>query len=235
MRFRDIPKFTRSAGYMVHVTLDALVRHYQNYVDHYGLDVSPDFQRGNVWTRQQQVRFMEYFLKGGTSGLDIYCNSPTWQHGDLSPENKETWFVLVDGKQRIEAALAFLNNEYPIFDGAYFRDFEDNPRLAQGTFRWHVNDLKTREEVLQWYLDLNTGGTVHSDDELDKVRAFLKDGTDYVKPSTEEIRANARMDREIIQAEIRYRAELEETRARESAERDARAALKPKKSPRKSR
>ncbi len=47
-RFQDIPMFTRSAGYMVNVGLDALARHYTHYVMHYGLDVSPDFQRGYV-------------------------------------------------------------------------------------------------------------------------------------------------------------------------------------------
>ena len=146
MRFADIPRLTRSASYMVHVGLDYLVAHYVRYVEHYGLDVSPDFQRNYVWTLQQKIRFIEYTLRGGTSGLDIYCNSPTWQNGDLGPDYSGTWLVLVDGKQRLDAALGFLNNEFPVF-GAFYREYEDRMRVAQCHFRWHVNDLQTREEV----------------------------------------------------------------------------------------
>jgi hypothetical protein len=36
-----------------------------------------------------------------------------------------------------------------------------------------VNDLKTKAEVLQWYLDINSGGVVHTETELEKVKRLL--------------------------------------------------------------
>lgn len=225
MRFLDIPQFTRSAGYCVNIGLDHLARHYYRYVDHYGLDVSPDFQRGYVWTPEQKVRFVEYMLRGGVSGLDIYTNCPTWQHGHIGADNPDSWFVLVDGKQRLDAALGFLNNEFPVF-GHYFREFTDRPRITQCNFRWHVNDLKTREECLQWYLDLNSGGTVHTSDELDKVRALINAGGTYVRPSAAEIRRVAHVDRTIFEEVLREDREYEEKRAAAQA---AAAAAAPKK------
>ncbi len=39
---------------------------------------------------------------------------------------------------------------------------------------FQVNDLLTREEVLQWYIDLNTGGTDHTDEEINRVKEMLK-------------------------------------------------------------
>jgi hypothetical protein len=39
---------------------------------------------------------------------------------------------------------------------------------------WHVNDLKTREEVLIWYLEMNSGGTPHTKEELDRVKRMLE-------------------------------------------------------------
>ena len=36
------------------------------------------------------------------------------------------------------------------------------------TIRVVLNDLQTREEVLQWYLELNTTGVPHSKEELDR-------------------------------------------------------------------
>ena len=41
-------------------------------------------------------------------------------------------------------------------------------------FVFHVNYLKTRREVLEWYLQLNGGGTPHSQKELDRVRGLLE-------------------------------------------------------------
>lgn len=231
-RFEDIPTFTRSAGYTVNIGLDYLMHHYLRYVDHYGLDVSPDFQRTYVWNPEQKVRFMEYMLRGGTSGLDIYVNGPTWQHGALDIDRQDTWLVLVDGKQRLDAALGFLNNEFQVF-GAYYRDFTDKPRITQCNFRWHVNDLQTREEVLQWYLDLNTGGTVHTEDELSKVRALIQAGGAYVRPSPDEIRKNANLDREAIQVVMADEKRREEEDVRRRAEREAAEAAMPKKRGRK--
>jgi hypothetical protein len=228
-RFQDIPQFTRSAGYMVNVGLDYLARHYARYVVEYGLDVCPDFQRGYVWRPEQKVRFMEYMLRGGLSGLDIYINGPTWAHGRLGPEHPESWLVLVDGKQRLDAALGFLNNEFPIFDGVYHRDFTDHPRITCCNFRWHVNDLATREECLQWYLDLNTGGTVHTEEELGRVRDLITKGEAYVRPPHEVVKEQARIDRPIF-AEV-FKEIAEETARRDAATliREAEAAnLKPK-------
>jgi hypothetical protein len=45
--------------------------------------------------------------------------------------------------------------------------------MIRHTFDFIVNDLRTRKEVLQWYLDLNTGGTIHTSDEIEKVKRLL--------------------------------------------------------------
>jgi len=218
-RFQDIPTFTRSAGYMVHVGLDYLARHYTRYVVEYGMDVSPDFQRGYVWRPEQKTRFMEYMIRGGTSGLDIYINCPT--QGRMGPEYPEGWCVLVDGKQRLDAALGFLNNEFPIFGDNYFRDFTDSPRMTQSNFRWHVNDLHTRAECLQWYLDLNSGGTVHTEDELSKVRDLISEAAPYARPAYENILEQANLNRPIFDEIKREMTEEKERIEKAQAEREA--------------
>jgi hypothetical protein len=69
--------------------------------------------------------------------------------------------------------LGFLWGEFKVFE-SFYGEFTDTPRLMQGRFHFHINDLRTRAEVLQWYLDLNTGGTVHSDEEIEKVKKLLE-------------------------------------------------------------
>ena len=78
-------------------------------------------------------------------------------------------FYLVDGKQRLQAVRLFLNNKIKAF-GYYYNEYEDELHLIGPDFLINVNDLATREEVLQWYLDLNSGGVVHTEEELNKVK-----------------------------------------------------------------
>jgi hypothetical protein len=186
----------------------------------YNLDVNPDFQRSYVWTLEQKVRYVEFILRGGQTGRNIYTNCPGWVHGERCN------FVLVDGKQRLDATLGFLNNEFQVFNGNYYRDYTD--RLPfDARFRWHVNTLETREHVLQWYLDLNQGGTIHTPAELDKVKALLRDKVPYIEPTPDELLTAAGMHREAIQAALKVIQDEEAEMARRNEERAALKAAKP--------
>ena len=168
MRFQDIPKFTRNAGYHVTVSWRYLESHIKE-AQQWGsaiLDLDPDFQRAHVWTEQQQIRYIEYILRGGMSSRAIYLNCAGWGYSYEGP------YVLVDGKQRLQAVRRFLANEIPAF-GARIDEYTDKLHMDY-SFDWYINDLATRAEVLQWYLDLNSGGVVHTSDELAKVKTLLE-------------------------------------------------------------
>lgn len=38
-----------------------------------------------------------------------------------------------------------------------------------------VNDLKTEKEVLQWYVDMNSGGTPHTNEEIERVKKMIQE------------------------------------------------------------
>ncbi len=167
MKFSEIPKFTRTANYHIDVGLEYLEKYINDQIKELKLQLCPDFQRGHVWTQEQQIAYVEYLLQGGKSGRDIYMNIT----------NMSTWtgeFVLVDGLQRITACLAFLHNEIPVF-GTYYNQFEDRLRMAGIGLSININDLKTKKEVLKWYLEMNSGGTPHTKEELDRVKNMLKE------------------------------------------------------------
>lgn len=164
-RFQAIPQFTRQAPYHIDVPWHGLERQLAEYIEQ-ELDLDPDFQRGHVWSEQQQIRYVEFILRGGMSGKDIFTNHPNWHRATL-----EGPFVLVDGKQRIAAVRRFLADEIPVF-GSRYSEYEDRLPL-QARFTWHVNDLATRAEVLRWYLEINFAGTPHTPEELARVEALL--------------------------------------------------------------
>lgn len=166
-RFQDIPQFTRSGSYEINVHLSRLPKILGEYETDYDLQRNPDFQRGHVWTTEQQTHYVEFLLRGGQSSRIIYFNHPGWHRTSI-----EGPFVLVDGLQRITACERFFRNEIAVF-GYYYSQYGDKTGLV--SLRFNVNDLPTRKDVLQWYLDLNSGGVVHTTDEIDRVKRLLAD------------------------------------------------------------
>lgn len=173
-KFKDIPQFTSGGCYQCNYPLTSLVKYIEEEVETMGLQLNPDFQRGHVWTEEQQIAWLEYHLRGGKSGNTIYLNNPFW-HNVLSPKQTDyTDYVCVDGLQRITAAQKFIHNKIKVF-GSYYDEFEDKIRVLPQTMILNVNDLKSEKEVLQWYVDMNAGGTPHSSEEIDRVIKMIQE------------------------------------------------------------
>lgn len=168
-RFRDVPAFIQSGGYEVDQSPDYLISWIDREIAESGFQTDPDFQRGHVWTDKQRRAFIEYFLRGGKTARVLYFNNPSGHKQATTAYND---FVLIDGKQRLEAWRKFLGNRLRVF-GSYFKQYSDELRVIQ-TMRVNVNDLQTRAEVLSFYLQYNQSGVVHSEEEIKRVKALLR-------------------------------------------------------------
>lgn len=165
MKWTEIPKLTKQGEHHVYYEYRYFVEHIEDEIEQ-GLVLNPDFQRGHVWTEEQQVALVEYFLMGGNIGV-INLNAPNWPN-----VSDDGTYVCVDGLQRITALMRFYHNEIKAF-GHYYNEFEG--RLSSDiSVELRVNNLQTRKEVLQWYLEMNSGGTPHTKEELDRVKELLK-------------------------------------------------------------
>jgi hypothetical protein len=161
--FKAIPQFPK-AGYEVNVFWGSLLKYVQRMDPPFVME--PDYQRGHVWSRDQQIAFVEFGLMGGESSMIITTNCPGWMRDFRGP------YELIDGLQRVTAVLAFLRGEIPAF-GSTIGEYEEELSLLGPSFRWRVLNLPTRKEVLKLYLLLNSGGVVHSREEIDRVRKLL--------------------------------------------------------------
>ena len=169
-RHKTIPQLIPTGNYQTDVHLSYLQKTIKNFIDEENLDLDPDFQRGHVWNNEQRVRFVEFILQDGKTN-PIYFNNEGWD------SFKQGEFVIVDGKQRLTALLMFLNNELPVFKnldseniGYYADDFDRIPN----TITLVINDLKTRKQVLEWYLQMNRGNIAHTEPELQKVETLIR-------------------------------------------------------------
>lgn len=170
-RYREIPQFTKESVWDADMAPQYLLSWIEEEKRDCNLLLNPDFQRGHVWTKEQQIAYLEFQFRGGKSGRDLYFNCPYWPGLPTGTGYED--YVCVDGLQRITAWAAFLNNEVPVF-GHFCNEFTDRFPV-EITMKVHINNLKTRKEVLQWYLGLNAGGTPHSREELTRVAKLLEE------------------------------------------------------------
>lgn len=172
MRFKDIPQFISDGSYQVDMSWEYMVEWIDNLVKEQGLQLNPDFQRGHVWTEEQQIKFLEFILQGGKTGRTLYFNDPYWH--SIRPKTGYSDFVCVDGLQRITAIQKFINNEIRVF-GLLHSEFEGETDLVRHSMKLNINDLKTKREVLQWYVQMNAGGTPHSAEEIERVKKLMEE------------------------------------------------------------
>jgi len=171
IRANNIPELIPTGNYWINSHLEFLKDTIDRYVKEYGLNLNPDFQRHHVWTMEQRIRYVEFTLQGGKSS-PIYFNHENWMGSG------EGEMVVVDGKQRLTSLLMFLNNEFQVLKeldtegfGFYAREFDFIPNDIIIV----INDLPTREKVLQWYLQINKGNVAHTIEEIEKVEDMLRE------------------------------------------------------------
>jgi hypothetical protein len=95
------------------------------------LDLEPAYQRRSVWTRRDRQFFLDTIFNN-------YPSPAVFLHKDLDEFANATYHV-VDGKQRLETILMFVQNELPIRDnygdirlnGIKWKDLSDNMELKK--------------------------------------------------------------------------------------------------------
>ena len=177
--YNKIPRYISQGNYEVHIPWASLDRSLENLGQGVGLDLDPIYQRGHVWTEAQQKAYVEFIVCGGNSAKTLLFNCPNWPRSRREDDGP---VELVDGKQRLTAVLKFVHDELTIFDSnpeigpALCSDME-SMRITELRFTIYVNHLMTRAEVLDWYLQINAGGTPHTKEELDKVRRMREEAS----------------------------------------------------------
>lgn len=171
MKWNEIPKF-KEFGIINHTNFGFVtyVDFIYEQIQKYNLQLNPDFQREHIWTQEQQEKYIEFILRGGKSGRDFYFN---W-----NKRNNE--YICVDGLQRTMAFTRFVNGEIKVFD-QFYNEFEFTKResgwspLPEFRVDVYISYLEDRKEILEWYIDMNSGGTPHTKNEIEKVKQMIKE------------------------------------------------------------
>lgn len=172
----------RTCNYTVSVDLHNVKRELERQAEQAELDggvfnLNPDFQRGHVWSREKQIGYVENLLRG-TAPLEIKFNCAKFHDFSAEATGMHGYdMVCVDGLQRLTAVVDFMDGKFKIFGGRY-----DEASLLKTAFSprrkhllFQIYDVKDYGDLIQFYLDLNTGGVVHEESELDRVRKLQQE------------------------------------------------------------
>lgn len=146
------------------------------------LEMIPDFQRGVVWSEEKQIYFVECMLRDllPKSAYNLTFNMPYFYSGTKKDENviptKYQNLVCIDGLQRFSTIENFVQGKFKVFnnqigiDDLRFTPFD----LGRKTFTVNVFEYDNTQDILNLYLNMNTGGIAHADSEIDRVKRMLQ-------------------------------------------------------------
>lgn len=142
-------------------------------------DLNPDYQRGPVWTEEQQSKFIGHVLAGGVQP-PIYAQR---YKTDKHAPQKDYWNLpeeIIDGQQRLRAIAAFMQGQIPalVYHDAewhayWLKDMSKRENSFTVLYSRVIYIDLSRTDRLRFYLRLNAGGVKHTEEELDRVRALL--------------------------------------------------------------
>ncbi|MFM5295092.1 hypothetical protein ACEUAI_12780 [Aeromonas veronii] len=167
--------------------------------EYQGLDWSPDFQRGHVWTSEQREHYILNCLRGvvDESNMTIRFNCPNWTAKKSKMSNLPNGLQCIDGLQRATAIIDFMNGKFKV-NGLGPDDLRETTFSADSLrIRLVVYKIQMKSDLLKLYIDLNAGGTPHPKEELQRIRTMhneiISSESSLIADSPDDKKAGSRM------------------------------------------
>lgn len=132
---------------------------------HMGMEDAPPYQRDLVWTQDQKQELIESLFNNVDLGKFVLV--------DLDYEENRATFEILDGKQRLNALIGFVSDEFA-HHGVLFSQMSRHDRHF--FMEYPVSLARIPEKSVTWeqrldlFLRLNTTGTPQSSEHLAHVR-----------------------------------------------------------------
>jgi len=135
----------------------------------YGIDLEPDYQRGNVWDQSQKDSLIDSIFKN----IDIGKFTIIKREWGSNPHKPKTPFMyeMLDGKQRLTAIYDFYCGRFK-YKGMYFYEMNirDREHFKHYSISYAETQPLTDEQKYRYFIKLNTTGTPVDQEHLRKVR-----------------------------------------------------------------
>ena len=134
------------------------------------------YQRPFCWSLEDKQKLIESIYEDNNCG-NIALRERTWKAVEdlISNGEKEVAFWdVVDGKQRLDALISFINDGFKDFHGNFYSDLSEYARRkfrnssVFGFVKLHEN--VTDEDTIKIFLHINCSGKNMSEDHLNKIK-----------------------------------------------------------------
>lgn len=119
------------------------------------LELRPSYQRKEVWSERAKIMLMDSIFKG-IPIPKVYLESEL--------RNSDTYRIVIDGQQRINAILKFINNEFSLkyldddsLCDKYYRDLSEDQQGAFLQYKIDINEISgaDEQEIRELYSRVN--------------------------------------------------------------------------------
>jgi hypothetical protein len=122
-------------------------------------------QRGLEWDNKQKASFIKTMMAGGFT-----------QAISLNVLTRDNIAKVIDGKQRINTAISYYQNEFGV-DGVYYRDLSEDDKYIFESFLIPVYQYTSvtplrDDQLIEWFVAINDAGKPVQQAHLEKIRAL---------------------------------------------------------------
>lgn len=137
------------------------------------------YQRPFCWTLKDKQKLIESIYEGVHCGnIVMRERSWNWLNDLISQGEKDVAFWdIVDGKQRLDALISFINDEFTDMYGNYYSDLSN---FAQRRFKKSLSlslvllgEDMTDEDVINIFLHVNCSGKQMPEEHLNKIKEMI--------------------------------------------------------------
>lgn len=139
------------------------------------------YQRGFVWNERDKQLLIDSIYNNLEIGKFVFRRrSWKWVEGRVKEGKIEgtAFYDIVDGKQRLNAILGFIQGEYPDSQGNYWDDLSDySQRLFENFSKLSLGEIgeqATDQDVINTFLNINFTGVQMSEEHINYVKAINK-------------------------------------------------------------
>lgn len=138
-------------------------------VREYGIDLEPEYQRGNVWSNLQKYNLIDSVFRNIDIGKFAVIKRP-WGSNPNIPDTPKLYEML-DGKQRLTALFEYYTGRF-MYKGTYYYELHprDQSHFKHYTISYAESSPLTKEQKYRYFLKLNTTGTPVDKNHLKKVK-----------------------------------------------------------------
>lgn len=146
-------------------SLDGGIIHRAN---HFGIDFSPEYQRDYIWNTEDKVSLIDSIFNNIDIGKFVFIHN--------SFGTNENTYTVLDGKQRTLTLLEYFENRFP-YKGFYYNDLSFRDKNHFKNYNISVAEVEeiSEQQILKYFLSLNTSGKVMDKTHLNKVRKMINE------------------------------------------------------------